>query len=182
MGETTLTTELRVMTFNLRYSRAQDGENCWANRRDIAADVIGRQNVDVLGVQEAFRDQLDDILRARPEYGEIGVGREDGKQGGEHSQILYRRDRFQVEESGTFWFSDTPSLPGSSTWGNRNTRICTWTRLTDRQSATSFDVYNLHIDHESQFSREQEHRTAAGDHPAADDGSAGDRHGRLQRR
>lgn len=148
-------TTLRVMTFNLRNSRAQDGENSWPNRRDIATDLIGRQNIDILGVQEAFREQLDDVLRALPDYGEIGGGRDDGKSGGEHTQILYRRERFGIEEHGTFWFSDTPDVPGSASWGNRNTRICTWARMTDRQTQTAFYVYNLHIDHESQYSRER---------------------------
>lgn len=148
-------TELRVMTFNLRNSRAEDGPNRWPNRREIATDLIARRYADIIGVQEAYRDQLGDILRARPEYGEIGGGRGDGKSAGEHSQILYRRDRFGVADSGTFWFSDTPDVPGSTSWGNRNTRICTWALLTDRQSETSFYVYNLHIDHESQPSRER---------------------------
>ncbi len=150
-----MTTTLRVMTFNLRNSRAEDGENGWANRRGIATDLIGRQSVDVLGVQEAFREQIDDVLRARPEFAEIGGGRDDGKHGGEHSQILYRRDRFRVEEHSTFWFSDTPDVPDSRTWGNRNTRICTWARLRDSRTQTAFYVYNLHIDHESQYSRER---------------------------
>lgn len=148
-------TDLRVMTFNLRNSRAEDGENRWPHRRVLVTDLIASQETDVLGVQEAYRDQLDDILRARPEYGEIGGGRDDGKSGGEHSQILYRRERFSVREHGIFWFSDTPEVPGSTSWGNRNTRICTWALLSDRRSETSFYVYNLHIDHESQPSREK---------------------------
>lgn len=148
-------TPLRVMTFNIRNNRAKDGENHWDYRREFVADLIRRHQVDVLGVQEAYREQGDHLLAALPEYGKIGVGREDGKALGEHSQIFYRKDRLRVQEHGTFWFSETPEVPGSRSWGNRLTRACSWARLEDLSPGRSFYVYNLHLDHESQPSRER---------------------------
>ena len=145
--------ELRVMTFNIRNSRAGDGPNSWENRRTLAADMIHTQRVDVVGIQEAFSEQVADLRAALPEYGAVGVGRDDGVTEGEHCLILYRTDRLRVEEQDTFWFSDTPETPGSSHWGNRNTRICTWACFEDRQAQKPFTLYNLHIDHESQPSR-----------------------------
>jgi endonuclease/exonuclease/phosphatase family metal-dependent hydrolase len=59
-----------------------------------------------------------------------------------------------VAEAGTFWFSDTPSVPGSKSWGNNITRICTWTRFVDRDGR-GFYHFNLHLDHQSQPSRER---------------------------
>ena len=56
--------------------------------------------------------------------------------------------------SGTFWFSDTPEIPGSKSWGNRITRIASWARFVDRDGS-AFTHYNLHLDHESQPSREK---------------------------
>jgi len=53
-----------------------------------------------------------------PEYGEVGVGRDDGKTVGEYSAILYLSDRYCADEEGTFWFSETPEIPGSKDWGN----------------------------------------------------------------
>jgi len=64
----------------------------------------------------------------------IGAGRDDGKTKGEYSAILYRRERFEVEQGGTFWLSDTPEVPGSITWGNACTRICTWARFVERKT------------------------------------------------
>ena len=120
---------LVVMTFNIRYGTANDGENNWDNRKDMACDVLRRHNPDVVGLQEALRSQIDDIRAALPQYAEIGVGRDDGKTKGEYSAILYRKDRLDVDDSGTFWLSDTPETPGSITWGNTCTRICTWGRF-----------------------------------------------------
>jgi endonuclease/exonuclease/phosphatase family metal-dependent hydrolase len=147
--------ELVVMSFNIRYGAANDGENNWDKRKDLACDLVRRQAPDLIGLQEALRSQIDDIRAALPEYGEIGVGRDDGKTAGEYSAILYRRDRFEVNESGTFWLSDTPEVPGSITWGNACTRVCTWARFLPKSSSGPFYLFNTHLDHVSQPSREK---------------------------
>ncbi|UCC96318.1 MAG: endonuclease/exonuclease/phosphatase family protein [Phycisphaerales bacterium] len=147
--------ELRVMTFNIRYGSANDGENHWKNRREMVFDVIRKQKSDVIGLQEALRFQIDEIREALPMYAEIGVAREDGKIDGEYSAILYRADRFGVGQAGTFWLSDTPEVPGSNTWGATCVRICTWARLVENSSGKTFYTFNLHLDHVSQPSREK---------------------------
>jgi predicted amidohydrolase YtcJ/endonuclease/exonuclease/phosphatase family metal-dependent hydrolase len=145
---------LTAMTFNIRYGTANDGENRWPLRRDFLIDVVREQAADVIGLQEALDFQIDEITAALPIYGVIGVGRDDGARKGEYAAILFRRDRFQVSDAGTFWFSDTPEAVASKSWGNRITRICTWARLVDRDGR-AFWHYNVHLDHESQPSRER---------------------------
>lgn len=145
---------LAAMSFNIRYGTANDGENRWALRREFLIDVMREQNADVVGLQEALDFQIDEIVAALPFYGVIGVGRDDGARKGEYSAILFRRDRFQVSDAGTFWFSDTPEVVASKSWGNTITRICTWARLVDRDGR-AFWHYNVHLDHQSQPSRER---------------------------
>lgn len=146
---------LTVMTFNIRYGTAADGADSWARRRNLLFDVIRQEAPDVMGLQEALRSQLDEIHRSVLGYEEVGVGREDGDTTGEYAAILYRADRFTLDTADTFWFSDTPSAPGSTNWGNVIPRICTWARLVDTASGRAIYVYNVHWDHESQPSREQ---------------------------
>jgi len=146
--------ELQVMSFNIRYGAADDGENRWENRRQMVFDVVGDNHPDVVGLQEALRFQIDEIRKALPAYGEIGVAREDGKTKGEYCAILYRHDRFDIDESGTFWLSNTPEVPGSNHWGNACVRICTWARFIEKKSNAAFYLYNTHLDHVSQPSRE----------------------------
>lgn len=143
---------LDVMSFNIRYGTANDGENSWPARRSLVVDVIRDQSADVIGLQEALAFQIDEILAAAPSYAVAGVGRDDGARKGEYAAILFRKDRLHVAASGTFWFSDTPETVASKTWGNRITRICTWARLVDRDGR-AFWIYNVHLDHESQPSR-----------------------------
>lgn len=147
--------ELTVASFNIRYGTAPDGDNDWTRRRPRVTDRLRTLDADVIGLQEALRFQLDQIGRALPEYAEFGVGRRDGDTTGEYAAILYRPSRLRLEEGGTFWFSDTPSRPGSVSWGNTITRICTWARFTHDATGHSFYVYNVHLDHESQPSRER---------------------------
>ena len=133
--------ELNVMTFNIRYGTANDGENRWDNRRNMVLDVLQNHSPDVVGLQEALRFQLDQIRSALPEFAEVGVGRDDGNTAGEYAALLYRRDRFALLDSGTFWLSDTPNVPASKHWGNSITRICTWARLIDRHTAQPFYLF-----------------------------------------
>ncbi|MGQ9649845.1 MAG: endonuclease/exonuclease/phosphatase family protein [Phycisphaerae bacterium] len=148
------TLDLRVMSFNIRYGTADDGPNHWNNRREMLFQVFRDHRPDVVGLQEALRFQLDEIRQAFPEYAEIAAGRDDGKTGGETSAILYRSARFQAIEQGTFWLSDTPEVPGSRSWGNNITRICTWAHLRDRHTPIGFYIFNTHLDHQSQPARE----------------------------
>ena len=145
---------LTVMTFNIRYGTAKDGDNHWTLRRDLLFDLVREQNADLVGLQEALDFQIDEIATAAPQYAVVGVGRDDGARKGEHSAILFRKDRLRVAEAGTFWFSDTPAVPGSKSWGNNITRICSWARFIDRDGR-GFWHFNVHLDHESQPSRER---------------------------
>jgi endonuclease/exonuclease/phosphatase family metal-dependent hydrolase len=152
---------LTVMSFNIRYGTANDGENRWELRREMLFDVVREANADLVGLQEALDGQIQELLTALPQYGVVGVGRDDGRTRGEYAAILYRRDRFRVSDAGTFWFSDTPEVIASKSWGNTITRICTWARFIDRDGF-AFWHYNVHLDHQSQPSRERSAALLAG--------------------
>tara|TARA_R110000751_G_scaffold15290_1_gene49300 strand:- start:129807 stop:130706 length:900 start_codon:yes stop_codon:yes gene_type:complete len=147
--------EINAMTFNIRNGLAQDGENHWEKRSHLVTETIIANNPDVIGVQEAFRFQLDVLNNALPHYAEVGVGRAGGIND-EYSAIVYRTDRFILDKNafGTFWLSDTPDVP-SKHWGNDILRICTWARLIDKATGQAFYIYNTHLDHQSQLSREK---------------------------
>lgn len=147
------TVKLQFMTFNIRRGGADQDEHSWERRRDLVCDIIDQHDPDIAGLQEALYYQIEHILENVPGYASIGIGRLEGKREGEFSNILYRKERFTVSDSGTFWFSETPQQPGSKSWGNEYPRICTWGRFIDNESEHSFYVYNVHLDHKSQESR-----------------------------
>ena len=147
--------KLSVGTFNVRCDFSGDGEQRWEHRRERLLGIFHSWLPDVLGLQEPLKEQYDQICQSLTEYASVGVGRDDGREAGEFCPIFYRKERFDLVKSGTFWFSGQPTVPGTSDWGSRHRRICTWAELTDRKSGRAFTVYNLHLDHESQHSREK---------------------------
>jgi len=147
-----------IMTFNIRYGTANDGENSWPKRKDILFEVIAQQKPDILGVQEALDFQLQQLDWQFRSFKKSGVGRDDGIHAGEHSAIFFDSTKFKLLQENTFWFSETPQKPGSMSWGAHYARICSWVELEDVSSGQQIFVFNNHWDHESQLSRDNSAR------------------------
>ncbi len=152
---------VKVMTFNIRANNILDSLDSWYFRKQRVFDIFANHSADIIGLQEPLYSQLQQIQQALPQYSYYAAGRGDGMQSGESCPIFYRKDRFTLLDSGTFWFSDTPDIPGTMDWGNIVPRICSWVHLLERGQNTSFYVYNLHLDAFSQNSREKSVRLLA---------------------
>jgi endonuclease/exonuclease/phosphatase family metal-dependent hydrolase len=140
--------ELRAATFNIRQANPADGENRWERRRELALDVISSIAPDVLGVQEAFAFQLDELRDGLASYRAFGEGRDGGRMG-EHSALLVRED-VRVCEHGDFWLSETPEVAGSIGWDASCARMATWAVLDGPPSCM---VLNTHLDHRGPAAR-----------------------------
>jgi endonuclease/exonuclease/phosphatase family metal-dependent hydrolase len=139
---------IRVMSFNVRYGTAPDGVNAWANRRALLMHSVRAFDPDLLGAQEALAFQCDEVRTELVGHAFVGVGRDDGKAKGEFSPIFYRADRFERIDSGQFWLSEAPDVPGSKSWDSAITRLATWVRLRDRRDGGRELLYlNTHWDH-----------------------------------
>ncbi|WP_054683353.1 endonuclease/exonuclease/phosphatase family protein [Rhodothermus marinus] len=146
------TAVLRVVSYNLRYDNPADGPNAWPYRIDRIAAFVRFY-------ERCARRAGSPSLHARQPAGPAaglplgGVGRTDGRDGGEFSAIFYRTDRLELLESRTFWLSPTPEVPGSRGWDAALERICTWARFRDRRTGRTFFVFNTHFDHEGTQAR-----------------------------
>lgn len=147
--------QITVGTFNIRFDNPRDSGNLWKDRSAIVSNLIRFHEFDILGVQEALQHQLSDISSALPEYAVYGKGRDDGKNGGEHSAIYYRKDRFQLLKSGDFWLSETPDIPGKGWDATCCNRICSWVYLKDLTTKKEFYVFNVHFDHQGVVARKE---------------------------
>ena len=139
---------LRVATYNLRYANAGDSVkgNGWGQRLPIIAGLIRFHDFDVFGTQEGLQAQLTSLAASLPGYACLGIGRDDGKQAGEHSAIFYKTDRFTVIKHGDFWLSAITDRPNKG-WDAVLPRICTWAQFEDKHSHLKFYMFNLHMDH-----------------------------------
>ncbi|MDR2847653.1 MAG: endonuclease/exonuclease/phosphatase family protein [Bacteroidales bacterium] len=143
-----------VASYNVRYYLANDGANHWDNRKDNLKALILFHNFDIFGTQEGMKPQLDYICKDSG-YAYTGNGRNDGKDAGEHSAIIYKTDRFKLLESGNFWLRETPDTPGLGWDATCCNRICSWAKFKDAQSKKEFYFFNVHFDHQGVRAREE---------------------------
>jgi endonuclease/exonuclease/phosphatase family metal-dependent hydrolase len=152
--------ELRVMSFNIRYGTAPDGENHWDRRKDFLVETVLAFRPDLLGTQETLAFQRDFLAEKLTDYRVLGVGREDGKEQGEIMAIYWRKDRFEVLDSGHFWLSTTPETPGSKSWDSALPRMVTWIKLRDLKQPDARPILwmNTHFDHRGEQARQESAR------------------------
>lgn len=136
--------EIKIMTFNV-LCYGPDEMN-WMDRKGMVTDIIRTNRPDSFGLQESHYDWMQAVSAALPEYAYIGVGRDDGAQGGEFSPVFYLKEKYDVVDSGTFWLSETPDKV-SRGWDGACNRVCSWAKLRDKESGTVYVHVNTHLDH-----------------------------------
>lgn len=153
------TENIKVMTYNIRCGYCEDSSdvNNWSKRKYLAAYVIKNHNPDLISLQEAEMFQVKDLIEMLDEYDWYGVSREDGKEGGESTAILYRKKRFIPKEKQTLWLSETPLIV-SKGWDAMFKRIVTIIKLKDLVSSKEFYYLNTHFDHIGETARTESSR------------------------
>lgn len=142
---------LEVITYNIRLDVAVDGENAWPLRKEFLTSQIQFYEPDIFGIQEARPNQVIDISTRLSQYNQVGIGRE-GKGIGESSNIFYKKDRFLLKESNTFWLSETPDII-SIGWDAAYNRVCTYALLKDKKTRKHLWVFNTHLDHKGEVAK-----------------------------
>lgn len=145
---------IKVLTLNLRYDNPGDSLNSWPNRAPLVYRFLNEEKPDIFGMQEVLSNQynyLDSALNN--DYASVGVGRSDGARNGEMNPVFYKKERFEMIRTITFWLSETPEVPGSISWGSSLPRIVTWMELIDKKDHERFYFFNTHFAHNSDSAR-----------------------------
>ena len=144
---------LRVMTFNVRYGTAPDGNNSWSKRKDTVVNCVKQYDPDIMGMQECLAMQADYIVQNLPGYRWIGIGRDqNGK--GEMTAVFYKAEVLVPIETLNFWLSETPDQPGSMSWDTACTRMATRIKFHHPKTGRFFVYANTHMDHKSELARQ----------------------------
>ena len=107
---TAFSQELRVASYNLRYDSPGDSLDNWKYHEKTVAGLIRFHDFEIFGTQEGLKHQLEQLKSDLPGYEYTGVGRDDGKDAGEHSAIFYKTDKFELLDKGDFWLSEDTRL------------------------------------------------------------------------
>lgn len=146
--------DISVMTYNIKWDNTNDTVNNWNDRKEAMVDLLKHYQPNIIGMQEVVNGQLNYLVTNLPNFSSIGVGREDGKEKGEYSPILYDTKLLKVIKSSTFWLSDTPDKI-SVGWDAALERICTYALFEDLKTKKQFWVFNTHFDHIGVMAREK---------------------------
>lgn len=146
--------ELRVMTFNIRYANPDDGPDYWDNRREAVVRMVEDVKPGVMGIQEGLATQVAFLDSALTGYSYVGVGRDDGKQAGEYAAVFYDDSLYAPVADGHFWLSETPDSAALG-WDAVCIRIATWAKLKEKATGREFLVFNTHFDHIGVVARQE---------------------------
>jgi len=141
---------IKIMSFNIRYGLADDGENHWDKRKSLAISRIQAFQPDLLGMQECRDDSQANFVKASlPDYHFYGIRRAgSGDTALEMAPILFRKTSFQIIEQGCFWLSETPEIPGSKSWDSTFPRTVTWLKLLHHKTGKTLTFVNTHFDYQ----------------------------------
>lgn len=137
--------QMRAATYNVRFDSAADAANgdSWAERKGSVADVILRHDFDIVGTQEANKDQMPELAELLPGYDYIyhsyGI-----REGFHNCATYYKRDKYELLDQGTFWYSETPEVE-SIGWDANDHRLCHWGHFRDRATGREFFFLNSHL-------------------------------------
>lgn len=142
-----------VMSFNIRFGTANDGENHWNFRKDKVKDLINYYEADFIGMQEAQKFQIEYLLENNPLYSFLGKPRTD-EIDSEFSCIFYLKNKYKVLEENTFWLSETPEKPTKS-WDAALPRIVTYALFENIKTKKKVWLINTHFDHVGKIARQK---------------------------
>ena len=137
---------IKVITFNIGGDFIANGPNQWKNRKPMMMRFLSKEAPDILCVQEALYNQLNDLQMSLQMYEMVGVGRVDGKKKGDFNSIYYRKDKFEQINSGTFCLSEKPDSIGRLGWDAKYPRIATWINLRYVETGDIVFILNTHLD------------------------------------
>ena len=155
---------LRLLTHNIRYATSSPfmSEQDWKVRRSRIISELrfntAHCSESFICLQEALHHQLIDIMSGLNKPGEtwafIGVGRDDGRDAGEYSPIIYRSNVWVLKDYKNVWLSETPDRPSKS-WDAASVRILTIGVFQHHDCKKTIVAMNTHLDDQGAYSRWQ---------------------------
>lgn len=144
------TTNLKVMSFNIRFDTPKDtGIISWKNRCQPCADVIHHVQPDVIGMQEPRGPQYEQIIATLPDYTylRIPLGGEVTEKKSGRIMVFFKTDKYEMKKWGYFWLTEKYEHPGYSfeTTDRGNIRAAIWVKLKDKQTGRQFFFLTTHL-------------------------------------
>ena len=137
-----LVAEFKIASYNIRNANKSDPEkgNGWEVRKQPVADLIKRHELDIVGIQEPYGNQIDDLDKLLGDYDNVTAPYATKS----FLAIYYKKDLFDVLDTGMFWLSETPDEK-SIGWDADEYRIVHWAKFKHKESEKEFYCFNSHF-------------------------------------
>ncbi len=134
--------ELKILDQNVMCNT----DSISARAPEMAAYLLA-SGADSIGVQECVSQWatiLDQELGGK--YARVGVDINGADKGWFATYVYYRKDKYRVIDTDTFWMSTTPDVPSKYSETVDMNRTCTWVILEDIQTGFRYVHMNCHLD------------------------------------
>lgn len=140
---------IRVASYNIQYDNRNEEAGRWENRKEMVCRLLEAEDFDLIGAQEPYRFQIEEMAAALPGYAWIGtsVTGEDDAVRRHFNPIFYKTDKLEVLENGAFWYSETPHVPNTKFADSYSPRMCNWAHFRVKATGREFFLFNSHFDH-----------------------------------
>ncbi|MBO4380687.1 MAG: endonuclease/exonuclease/phosphatase family protein [Clostridia bacterium] len=152
ISEKPIEDEITVMSINVRgYTSADKFRKSWFYRAKLQRYLIEEAEPDIIGFQEATNPTI--WYNERHLVGYTFVEKQMNFEDNDSNLFLaYRTDRFEKQEEGYFWLSETPDTPSKS-WDTACVRYAAYVKLKDNRTGKTLVVLDTHLDHVSSAAR-----------------------------
>ncbi len=159
---------VRIASYNVHYIWLNQATGDWSvgdwdRRKGPMADALTAMKADIIAFQEmesfsrgsdgSTNLTLDYLLETNPGYAAAAVG--DWRDFPSTQPIFYRRDAYELDDQGWFFFSDTPDVIYSRTFNGSYPAFASWARFRPRGGGRPFTVMNVHFEYKSRSNRLQ---------------------------
>lgn len=151
---------ISVVSVNIRFDAPEDGAHRWELRYPRLAEALLKTSADIIGTQEGWRRQIQEMHRLLPGY-QLVDGHRNWDETKMYPCIFVRPEVFDVLEGRDIWLSRRPLTPGSRSFGSAFPRLITLCRARHRQTGRDVVIGCLHLDHLSGRTRQKQAAVAS---------------------
>jgi endonuclease/exonuclease/phosphatase family metal-dependent hydrolase len=134
---------LTVATFNIEYRNPKE-KHPWEERLEFVDAIFRAHNFDVVGVQEPFRPEYDDLCARLGDSWDSIFACTNLEKDDFSNSIFWRKERIEKLDDGLFWYTENPGQKGG--FGGASSRNCIWAKLRDKTTGNIFFIFNSHFD------------------------------------
>ena len=151
---------IKLGTYNIRYAGASGdtGWKDWSVRKEFVVQTITKYDYDLIGMNEVRQGvQLNYLIE------QLGASYDYTLQNDEHggyNPIFFKKDKFELMDSGTFFLNSKDLTKPILSWDNSNGnyRFTGWVKLKEKETGKILFFFETHLDHQGETARNEQAR------------------------